>query len=94
MLSQKTGLPILQTRVQSIPEDEVDDGTAATVNRGAARKKGESADEKRARKGAAKRERQVARLQKQTTRRVFEQEFQKRAVVTDTIAGNAVFRYS
>ena len=94
VLSQKTGLPILQTRVQSIPEDEVDDGTAATVNRGAARKKGESADEKRARKGAAKRERQVARLQKQTTRRVFEQEFQKRAVVTDTIAGNAVFRYS
>jgi protein LTV1 len=67
-----------------------------SVNRGIARQKGESAEEKRCRKNAIKREREMARIQKKKTREIFQEEFQKRSidVMSDDIAGKSVFRYA
>jgi protein LTV1 len=91
-LSTKTGLPISSR----IDEDEDVDESIMSVNRGIARQKGESAEEKRCRKNAIKREREMARIQKKKTREIFQEEFQKRSidVMSDDIAGKSVFRYA
>ena len=102
-LSNKTGLPlgVLNSRNEEKEDDEeeshfFDGSTTMSVNRGLARKKNESAEEKRARKAALKQERQMARIQKKVTREIFQEEFAKRSVAlqADDVAGNAVFRYS
>lgn len=94
LLSQKTGLPlgVLPTR----PAFDKFDDTINSVNRGEARNKEESNEEKKARKQAIKRERQMARIQKKATQEVFKEEFQKRSIDygIDNVAGKTVFRYS
>lgn len=102
VLSAKTGLPILQS--DGMPEELHDHGGdgvslgASTLgaNRGMARNKNETKDEKRARKMAAKQERQASQLRKKALRDAFGQELQKRAVVanSDAPVGSAVFRYA
>jgi protein LTV1 len=102
-LSSKTGLPLGVIRRgnhddDSDDEDAKGDDTMISVNKGLARSKLESAEEKRTRKAAIKRERQVARLQKKVTRQVFQTELAKRtadaSTANDTTAGKSVFRYS
>ena len=94
-LSEKTGLPIgvLPTR----DDDEGDDGfdTYASVNKGEARKKKETAEEKKARKAAVKQERQLARMQKKMMKEVYAEEFSKRTheVLVDDVGGKSVFRF-
>jgi len=94
-LSNKTGLPlgVLPSRFD---HEDIGDDTIMSVNRGEARKKGETADEKKARKLGIKRERQISRIQKKVTRDLFNEEFQKRAgdVLADDVGGKSVFRYS
>ena len=104
-LSNKTGLPlgVFNTTKEGAENDDDDDesnyfdgNTTMSVNRGLARKKNETAEEKRARKAALKQERQMARIQKKVTREIFQEEFAKRAIAlqADDVAGSAVFRYS
>ncbi|GAX19944.1 protein LTV1 [Fistulifera solaris] len=94
LLSQKTGLPL--GVLPSRPVIDKFDETINSVNRGEARNKKESNEEKKTRKQAIKRERQMARIQKKATAEVFKEEFQKRAVDygVDDVAGKTVFRYS
>lgn len=105
-LSAKTGLPLGVFSSKSKDDDDVEDeeegsqfydgSTMMSVNRGVARYKNETAEEKRARKAALKQERQMARIQKKVTREVFQEEFAKRSVSVhaDDVAGKTVFRYS
>eukprot|EP00977_Amphora_coffeiformis_P023346 scaffold13066_cov145-Amphora_coffeaeformis.AAC.3 len=102
-LSNKTGLPlgVLNSRQNDDDEDEeesnyYDGDTTMSVNRGLARKKNETAEEKRARKAALKHERQISRIQKKVTREVFQEEFARRSIPlqADDVAGKTVFRYS
>lgn len=92
-LSNKTGLPL--GVLPSRPVADQADDTFVSVNRGEARKKNESKEEKKARKIAVKQEKQLARIQKKVTREVFREEFEKRAVDVgaDDIAGKTVFRF-
>ena len=94
LLSQKTGLPL--GVLPSRPVVDRFDDTINSVNRGEARNREESNEEKKARKQAIKRERQMARIQKKATAEVFKEEFQKRSVDygVDDVAGKTVFRYS
>ena len=91
-LSSKTGLPL------ALPAREYADfdDTTISVNRGIARQKNETKEEKKARKADVKQERQMARIQKRATREVFKEEFEKRStgLIVDDVAGKTVFRYS
>lgn len=104
-LSSKTGLPlgVFPTRNHhddSNSDDDSDgngcDDTMVSVNKGQARSKLESAEEKKARKAAIKRERHAARLQKKVTRQVFQTELARRTadVTANDTTGKSVFRYS
>jgi protein LTV1 len=92
LLSEKTGLPlgVLPTR-----EEEYGDDTFLSVNRGEARKKTESLEEKKLRKQNIKKERQVARMQKKMMKEAFSEEFGRRTqeVLTDDVGGKTVFRF-
>lgn len=93
-LSNKTGLPI---EVLSSRTDEyLEDDTFVSVNRGVARKKDETPDEKKARKQAVKQEREMARMRKKMMKEAFQDEFTKRSgtVLADDVGGKSVFRYS
>jgi protein LTV1 len=89
-LSNKTGLPI------GVLPFQTDDETFVSVNRGVARKKDETLDEKKARKQAVKQEREMARMRKKLMKEAFQDEFTKRSgdVVADDVGGKSVFRYS
>jgi protein LTV1 len=98
VLSAKTGLPIQQDNKNN-DGDGMSVGASTTTlgaNRGVARNKNETKEEKRARKMAAKQERQVSQLRKKALRDAFGDELQKRAVVAgaDRPVGSAVFRYA
>lgn len=96
VLSSKTGLPI-QSPVEEEEEDYDDfDETYVSVNRGVARGKKETPEEKRLRKMQVKKDRQIARIQKKVTREVYKDEFMNRSSqgVSDDVAGMNVFRYS
>jgi protein LTV1 len=93
-LSSKTGLPlgVLSSRYD---EQNEDDDTMFSRNRGEARKKNETKEEKKARKLAVKKEREIARLNKKLMKDAFKDEFAKRSEVTgDDVGGKSVFRYS
>jgi protein LTV1 len=96
-LSAKTGLPlgVLPSRVDHNQTDREDD-TIMSVNRGEARKKGETVEEKKARKAGIKQDRQMARITKKVTKELFNEEFQRRSgdVMADDVGGKSVFRYS
>eukprot|EP00557_Chaetoceros_sp_GSL56_P004726 CAMPEP_0176487676 /NCGR_PEP_ID=MMETSP0200_2-20121128/6274_1 /TAXON_ID=947934 /ORGANISM="Chaetoceros sp., Strain GSL56" /LENGTH=628 /DNA_ID=CAMNT_0017884551 /DNA_START=63 /DNA_END=1949 /DNA_ORIENTATION=+ len=102
LLSNKTGLPLgvlpeRTTAGRGIDDlDEDQQGTFVSVNKGIARKKNETAEEKRARKKAIKEERQIARIQKKIMKEAIQEEFGKRTghVDVDDVAGKSVFRYS
>ncbi len=97
LLSNKTGLPL---GVLSGPTKDGDDDfgeeTYMSVNKGEARKKGESKDEKRARKLLVKQERQIARIQKKMMREAIAEEFGQRTRndVSNEVGGKSVFKYS
>lgn len=102
-LSAKTGLPISvldqPIRAESDSEDlYLNDGnqTIFSINRGEARHRNETLEEKKARKLLVKRERELARIQKKMTKQVFAEEFSKRTALIgeDNIAGKTVFRFS
>lgn len=92
-LSNKTGLPM---GVLPITEKEEKDPDMDIVNRGKARKKGETREEKRNRKLAVKEERMISRMQKKMVKEAFKDEFMKRSMdgVVDDVVGKSVFRYS
>lgn len=93
LLSNKTGLPlgVLPGRTKLT---EKDNETFRSVNRGEARAKTETAEEKKARKALIKQERQLARIQKKVTRQVFSEEFEKRVpTAADDLACKTVFRF-
>jgi len=100
-LSNKTGLPLdVQEEGDGGDEDEDDDGfyednTFVSVNKGIARRKGETKEEKRARKKGVKEEREISRLQKKIMREAIENEFRKHAgnAAADDVAGKSVFRF-
>lgn len=99
ILSSKTGLPIADPADEKNDESDYDedyDETYVSVNKGVARQKKETPEEKRARKAQVKQERQVARLQKKVTKEVFKDEFLNRTDqgVTDDVGGVSVFRYT
>lgn len=91
--SAKTGLPLGVIPTREYPDF---DDTIISVNRGMARQKDETREDKKARKAAVKQERQMARIQKRATREVFREEFEKRVTgqLVDDVAGKTVFRYS
>jgi len=99
-LSKKTGLPlgVLPSRYDrdedADDDDDEFDETSVSVNKGVARNKKESKEEKRARKATVKQERAMARIQKKATRQVYAEEFQKHAVdmATNDVAGKSVIR--
>ena len=94
LLSQKTGLPIgvLPTKVPYYTDDD----TLASVNKGEARRKGETKEEKRLRKQAVKQEKKIAQFQKKIMQEAFAEEFGRRntSVMTNDVGGKSVFRYS
>ena len=91
-LSGKTGLPLgvleAKARKEAAP-------VGGGFNKGEGRKKGETADEKRARKQAVKREREERRAEKKTTKAVFGEAVEKRRGKgnDDDLKGKSVFRY-
>ena len=97
LLSTKTGLPlgVLPERGDKDDED-LEEDTFVSVNKGEARKKNETKAEKKARKTAVKDERQVARIQKKMMREAIQEEFSLRAGYGDShdVAGKTVFKYS
>jgi len=99
LLSNKTGLPlgVLPDRQGGNDEDSLfEEESYLSVNKGEARKKSESKDEKRLRKQAVKEDRRIARIQKKMMREAIEEEFSKRSakVEGNDVAGKSVFRYS
>ena len=93
-ISNKTGLPlgVLPSRYDN---DEYEDDTMVSRNKGEARKKNETMEEKKARKLAVKKERELARMQKKMMKEAFRDEFAKRGdTADDDIGGKSVFRYS
>ena len=101
-LSAKTGLPVgflTRKRPDGSHEDDNDDdddfdNTFMSINRGEARNRNETQEEKKARKLLVKRERELARMQKKLTKQVYAEEFQKRSgEADDAIAGTTVFRF-
>ena len=94
LLSQKTGLPIGVLPTKSA--HYTDDDTLASVNKGEARRKGETKEEKRARKQAVKQEKKISQFQKKIMQEAFAEEFGRRntSVMTNDVGGKSVFRYS
>jgi protein LTV1 len=94
LLSEKTGLPlgVLPTTKES--DDDFAD-TYVSVNKGEARSRIESAEEKRLRKLSVKKERQLARMQKKMMKEAFNDEFTKRQqeIMVDDVGGKSVFRF-
>uniref|UniRef100_A0A7S2R514 Protein LTV1 homolog n=1 Tax=Eucampia antarctica TaxID=49252 RepID=A0A7S2R514_9STRA len=90
-LSNKTGLPI-----NTMPTAYTDDDTLASVNRGQARRRGESKEEKKARKQGVKQEKLIAKFQKKIMKEAFAEEFDRRStsVLGNDVGGKSVFRYS
>lgn len=101
-LSEKTGLPL---GVLGEKDNECDDGyddddygaedTYISVNKGEARRKNESIEEKKLRKVTVKKERQLARMQKKMMKEAFQDEFAKRQheLEQDDVGGRTVFRF-
>ena len=92
-LSEKTGLPVgVLPRVET---EEYGDDTFVSVNKGEARKKTETAKEKKARKLQIKKERQLSRMQKKMMKEAFNTQFSKRTseVMADDVGGRTVFRF-
>ncbi len=98
LLSEKTGLPlgVLPERGNKNSDDYFGEHTFVSVNKGEARKKNESKEDKKARKKAIKEERQISRIQKKMMREAFEDEFSKRAgpAIGNDVAGKSIFKYS
>merc|ERR1712170_190228 len=100
ILSNKTGFPlgVLPGPKGGLPEDNDKYGeeTFVSVNKGEARKKGETKEEKKARKLMVKQERQIARIQKKMMREAIAEEFGQRAYneVANDVGGKSVFKYS
>ena len=94
LLSDKTGLPlgVLPERNKGFDDDGLT--FASSVNKGVARKKGETKEEKRARKNLVKEEKKISRIEKKMMREAIQDEFSKRATPTDDVAGKSVFRYT
>lgn len=92
MLSDKTGLP-LGVLASFVPE--IEDDTYISVNKGNARRKDESKEEKRLRKQNIKKERQLARMQKKMMKEAFSEEFGRRTqeIIADDVGGKTVFRF-
>jgi protein LTV1 len=98
LLSEKTGLPLGVLPDRDDEDDSDDDGgmeTYISVNKGEARTKGESKEDKHMRKLTVKKERQVARMQKKMMKEAFSDEFTKRQqeVLDDDVGGKTVFRF-
>ena len=104
-LSSKTGLPlgVFDNNDDDHHHSEHDyygyndeSDTFLSINRGEARNKKESNDEKKARKFAIKEERRICRMQKKMMKEAFKDEFQKRISegVVDAVGGATVFRLS
>jgi protein LTV1 len=92
-LSSKTGLPIRYIEEENDYDEE--DDTMVSRNRGEARNKKETKEEKKARKLAVKKEREIARIQKKMMKEAFKDEFALRSEdATDEMGGKSVFRYS
>ena len=100
LLSNKTGLPlgVLSERGGGKHDDDEDleQETFMSVNKGEARKKNETQEEKKARKQAVKEDRQIARIQKKMMREAIMEEIGNRSGNGDAhdVAGKTVFRYS
>lgn len=95
LLSDKTGLPLGVLPLHEDKEDEYGADTFISVNKGEARSRHESKEEKRLRKLVVKKERQVARMQKKMMKEAFNDEFMKRQqeVIVDDVGGKTVFRF-
>lgn len=95
LLSNKTGLPLGVLPERGNQEDNpFEEETFVSVNKGEARKKNETKEEKRLRKQAVKEERMIARMQKKMMKEAVAEEFGKRAGNSDDVTGKSVFRYS
>jgi protein LTV1 len=96
LLSDKTGLPlgVLPTAKNVDDHDEIDD-TYMSLNKGEARCRNETAEEKRLRKLNVKKERQLARMQKKMMKEAYNDEFGKRhdQILVDDVGGKSVFRF-
>lgn len=88
-MSNKTGLPLAADgNLSKIRKEEV----VSLRNKGEARKRGESAQEKAARKEAARKDKHATKLQKKIMKQVFKEESRKLEVGLDGV-GQSVFRY-
>lgn len=98
LLSNKTGLPlgVLPGPKKNFGMDDFDNGTFMSVNKGEARRKEETKEEKKARKAAVKQERQIARIEKKMMRFAINDEFSKRtaSINANDVGGKTVFKYS
>ena len=96
LLSSKTGLPVgvLPNTKEEEYYGEGDD-TYVSVNKGEARRKHETSEEKRLRKLNVKKERQLARMQKKMMKEAYNDEFGKRQeqILVDDVGGKSVFRF-
>ncbi|KAL3935925.1 MAG: hypothetical protein SGARI_002769 [Bacillariaceae sp.] len=100
-LSLKTGLPVGVLSESKFKDDdgydydEVNDDTYVSVNKGEARRKNETAEEKRLRKLTIKKERQLARMQKKIMKEAYNDEFGKRQdqILGDDVGGKSIFRF-
>jgi len=98
VLSNRTGLPINGFNNNANDDDDYcydEQETFVSVNKGVARKKGETKEEKKNRKQAVKKERQIARIQKKMMKEVYKEEFSKQAAYSaaDDVAGKSVLRF-
>lgn len=89
-------LGVLPTKGGVDDGDDYGEETFISVNKGEARKKSESKEEKRARKLLVKQERQIARIQKKMMREAIAEEFGQRVQndVSNEVGGKSVFKYS
>jgi protein LTV1 len=98
LLSNKTGLPlgVLPGPKKHSDMDDFDNRTFMSVNKGEARRKEETKEEKKARKAAVKQERQIARMEKKMMKFAIDDEFSKRTanVNANDVGGKTVFKYS
>jgi protein LTV1 len=96
LLSNKTGLPLGVLPGPSGFLDDDQQQTFVSVNKGEARKKGETKEEKRARKLLVKQERQISRIEKKMMREAIQEEFDKRTGnnASNDVGGKSVFKYS
>mmetsp|Transcript_27138 Transcript_27138/g.44818 ORF Transcript_27138/g.44818 Transcript_27138/m.44818 type:complete len:552 (-) Transcript_27138:66-1721(-) len=98
LLSEKTGLPlgVLPSGGRDKDDDFVGgNDTYVSVNKGEARRRNETVEEKKLRKLNVKKERQLARMQKKMMKEAFNDEFSKRQqeVLVDDVGGKTVFRF-